>query len=479
MNLLKNKSYYIHAFIVIVFMFGFGYLPPFGSITEVGMHVLGAFVGVLWGWIFVEMTWPSILGLVALGMSGYTTVAGAFSSGFGNATLITVLLSFLFATLLDSCKVTDYLASKFLSVKIIIGKPWAMITMLFVATCILSIFVSPVATIFMMWATFIKIAKLAGYKKGDRLVSYIIAGIVFVGNFSSMVLPFKPTPVIFTGFLFSTTGVTVPYLPYTAFVFTMAILNIALLILLGKFVFRFDVSKLGGEEDRFAYMRGMKAEKEQKIGISFIGVLMLGLFLPSFLPVSWPITIILTKWGLIGIISLILVSATIIRKDNGESFCSIKTLCAGLGWDLLWLLAATFPMAAALNAPESGIMTTIANMIIPIISDIPTTLFVVLCMLVLGLTAQVISGVVLAAIFIPMLVPLYMDMGGNSMVIFFSIYFVLQLALATPGASMYGAMIHGHEWVTKKDAYFLGLLFFITVFLTMSIVGIPLVEILF
>jgi len=479
MSLSKNKTYYMHACISIVFMFGFGFLPTFGEITELGMRVLGVFIGVLWGWIFIEMIWPSILALIALGMTGYTTVSGAFSSGFGNVTLLTVFLSFLFTALLDSCKVTDYLASKFLSAKIIIGKPWAMITMFFVADFILSVFISPVATMFMLWATFIKIAELVGYEKGDKLVGFMIAGIVFVGNCSSMVLPFKPTPVIFTGFLFSTTGLTPEYLPYALFVAIMTVVHIALLILVGKFILKLDVSKLGGEEDRFGYLRGAKAGMEQKIGIAFVAVLITALFLPSFLPKNWAITGLLSNWGLIGTIGLILVVSTILRKPDGESFCSLKNLCVGVGWDLLWLLIATFPIAGALNAPECGIMATILAFVTPIMSAIPPMLLVLICMLILGLAAQVISGVVLAAMFIPLLSPLYGTMGGNPMVMFFAVYFVLQLALATPGASMYGAMIHGHEWVAKKDAYSMGILFFIITFLAMSIIGIPLVELMF
>lgn len=44
----KNKSMYIKFGIVLLFMFGFQFVPPIGSMTPYGMAVLGIFwVGVL------------------------------------------------------------------------------------------------------------------------------------------------------------------------------------------------------------------------------------------------------------------------------------------------------------------------------------------------------------------------------------------------------------------------------------------------
>lgn len=61
----------IHSAITIFLMFLFGrVIPPFGGITEVGMNVLGVFLGVIYGYCTCEIAWPSILGFVAYGLSG-------------------------------------------------------------------------------------------------------------------------------------------------------------------------------------------------------------------------------------------------------------------------------------------------------------------------------------------------------------------------------------------------------------------------
>ena len=52
----KNMILWIKVAIMLCFMlclmFGIGYLPPFGNVTPMGMKVLGAFVGTLFGIIY-------------------------------------------------------------------------------------------------------------------------------------------------------------------------------------------------------------------------------------------------------------------------------------------------------------------------------------------------------------------------------------------------------------------------------------------
>ena len=43
-----SKKYYINSAITIVLMFGFRFLPPIGTISQVGMGVLGVFLGAIY-----------------------------------------------------------------------------------------------------------------------------------------------------------------------------------------------------------------------------------------------------------------------------------------------------------------------------------------------------------------------------------------------------------------------------------------------
>ncbi len=477
----QGTSYYVHSAIVLFFMFGFGVLvPEFGKITPVGMKVLGVFLGMLWGWIFVEINWPSMLGIVAFGLTGATTVAASFSSGFGNSMMLNVLLMFLFAGLLNECKITDYIAAKCLSSKIIIGKPWMLIVMFFVADFLISILSSNLAATFILWAAFIKVAEQAGYQKGDKLVSFMICSILYIGVISLMCLPFKTAAIVFCGFLTSGTGLTVPYVPYLVYTTILCFVQIALLLIVGKYILKLDVSKFAGEDDRFAYMRGQKASFEQKAGMVFIGLLITMLFAPALLPADLAVTKLLNNLGIVGVGGILLVIGSIMRKPDGTKLAEIGAICKkGIAWDVILLLVATFPIADAMKSPDCGIMATVSGFVVPLLGDMNPTLFIILCMVVLGITTQFVHNIVLSAMFIPMMANLCMEMGGNPYVLFFAAYLALQAAYVTPGASMQAAMMHGHDWLNRTDGYYWGIVFLMITFVVMIVVGIPLGYMMF
>ena len=68
----KNTISYIHVAIMLALMLGGGYLPPIAQITPIGMKVLGVFLGLVYGWCFIDLLWTSVLGFFALGLTGYT-----------------------------------------------------------------------------------------------------------------------------------------------------------------------------------------------------------------------------------------------------------------------------------------------------------------------------------------------------------------------------------------------------------------------
>lgn len=66
----NSASYYVHTVICLVIMFGFGHLPPLDPLTPLGMNLIGIFLSVLYGWVCIEIVWPSLAGLLALMLVG-------------------------------------------------------------------------------------------------------------------------------------------------------------------------------------------------------------------------------------------------------------------------------------------------------------------------------------------------------------------------------------------------------------------------
>ena len=63
-------AYYLHTVVCLLIMFGFGQLPPVEPLTPLGMNLIGIFLGVLYGWVCIEIVWPSLAGLLAMMLVG-------------------------------------------------------------------------------------------------------------------------------------------------------------------------------------------------------------------------------------------------------------------------------------------------------------------------------------------------------------------------------------------------------------------------
>ena len=74
----SQARYYLHSAISLIIMFGFGSLPPITPLTPLGMNLVGIFLGVLYGWIFIEIVWPSLAGLLAMMLCRHKTKHASF-----------------------------------------------------------------------------------------------------------------------------------------------------------------------------------------------------------------------------------------------------------------------------------------------------------------------------------------------------------------------------------------------------------------
>ena len=120
----RNYLTYVHVVIMFFIMVGVGMLPTFGQVTPLGMKVLGVFLATLYGWLFLDLLWPSLIGLVALGLTGYTTIGEAFASALSTATGIQVIITCVFASALEKIGATEVLSNWILTREPLRKNPW-------------------------------------------------------------------------------------------------------------------------------------------------------------------------------------------------------------------------------------------------------------------------------------------------------------------------------------------------------------------
>jgi len=473
----KNKIKYIHTIVMFLLMFIVSNLPPIGQITPMGMKILGVFIGIIYGWCFIDLLWVSVMGFFAIGLTGYMTVTQAFSSAFANATTLSIFICFAFAECVKRIGVADAIAYWTLSRKILVGKPWLLIIGLMGASFILTVLGGGEAVVFIFWAIIDSIVVANNIDRKNPIVSIVCLFILYIGLAGKLAVPFQPAALIYIGFYQNAMGMAVPFLQFLIAAIIGSLLTFVLILLISKFVFKTDASSFVLTEEVRQQYAGYKFNTVQKVGLILLVVYFVALLTATTL--TGGIWSTLSSWGVIGFSVLYMMVFAIWQDENGESVCNMGiAFKEGVMWSVILLFGVTIPLSAAVEADSVGIMATVNAFCMQVFDGWSLTALLIIMVLVIGVLTQIFHNVVMGALFIPIFGPIVVELGGNPLVFFFMIYMALQCAYGTPAGSLMAGLGFGKEGMSAKHAYIYGWLYFACNALVV-ILGMPLWNLIF
>lgn len=481
-RMIMAPSYLVHSIICIALMVLFRFIPPGGGITAYGMEILGIFLGAVYGWCFVGFIWPSFLGMILLGLSDYGTITAVFIEGFGNETVLMLLMTFIFFSYISQSGLMTFIANRFIGLKINIGHPWRLTFFFFFIAAFVGGLTNNLATALLLWYIFYSICDNIGLKKGDKYVSFVICGVMFFATFSIVMFPFLPFSLVGMNFMSSTVDFSNASLTswMIAGPFIMVLL-ILLYMVMGRFVFRVDITPLADyvKDDNFAEMRTVKMTAKEKVALIYLLIFVVIIVLPSLLPKTMALRVILSNLSVIGGCALCLTGVCFSVKQDGDAVTPFGDLAKGISWDVILLMVATVPICSAIEAQETGIMAAFMALIMPILSHVNAFGFMALVIILLGLLTQFAHNFILLIVFGPVLAGLAAGYGIPPIVFCCVFMFMIMTAVATPGASANSAMIFGNSnWVERKQALQLGWMFAVTALIIYTLIAFPLCMLL-
>lgn len=481
-NLTKKKDiiYYINAIIVIVFMFCFGYLPPVLGLTQLGMHALGIFIGMLWGWTAVDLLWPSILGMIATGLTGWCTIQQTFATGFGDSTVLMVLFMFVFAQYMQETGLNRSIACWFISRRICIGRPWVFVFMLVLSSYIVSSVTSPAICMIIGWTIFYEVCELTGYQKKEKFPIVVLVGITYCGLLGGSIFTFRPIAGIVISSVHGITGQTIDPLIFSLTSFIISFSMMIIYILVCKYIIRPNVEPLKVAGDPFAKYRVHRFTFQEKAaGIALICILLCNL-LPSFLPKDLWLTIFLSKFSMTAIFAAALMILGIFRVQ-GKPYADIdRAFTNGVSWPTIVMLASSMPIAALMKDPASGVNDLFTQIILRLLDGAGPLMVGMIFIAFAGILTQIAHNVVLAIVLAPILASVGVQLGFNPAPVAILLAMVANLGFATPGASALGAMLFANkEWIPAKAGYIYTFTFVMISLVYVCFIGVPFVNLFF
>lgn len=471
----KTGVYWLHAAIVVLWMFCFRYIPAPAPITAYGMQILGIFIGLVWGWSFCDLAWPSLLGMAALGVTDYGITSAVFEASFGQANLIVILLSFLMFAPLTQSGLSEWLGMKLVSVKFMRGRPLVMVGVIYIGTFILCIFVNALVVGIFMMQLFVDMFKKLGYQKGDRFITMFLAGLFMCTGLANLLLPFKGMPLMVFG-MTAASGIVVNGNHYLIFAIASITFLILWYLLMIK-VLRCNIEPLKNAdfteyEEKLKVPLTLYQSALLKIIVLFVaGIVFVGVFGSAQ---GSAFAQILNSIGVYGVAAITLALMIVIRVQ-GKSLLDLKDAASGMQWNFIFLYAMAMVISSLLTDSSTGIASFIIRYVTPIMSGLGSYWFLLFLALVTLILTNIGNNIVVIFTMVSvvaMMVTQGMPINGP-----LAVCIILWTGLVTgyllPAASVSAAMIFGCELTTSRSSLMQGVIMMVLWLIALAIFMIP------
>lgn len=482
----KRKKMLIHYVIGLAIMI-LGRFIPLGilpGITEIGLQVVGVFVGTLYLWTTIDPTVASLTSVFMLAFTDYGTTAAVFATCFGNVTVVQLMFLMMFMGGLTHRKLTLYIARWLMTRKFIEGRPWAFTAIILYGTFLMATFIGCFAPIFLFWPVLYGVYDDVGFKKTDvypkvmtlavvvcALVGfpvppYMSNGLALLGNYRGLIPNFPA--------LAAMDGVMISDASYFIACFLMGLLLVTVVILVMKFIFRPDVSPLKEITVEMLEKNPLPPMSlSQRIYGVFLCIFIFVMLVPSLLP-NVPILSFLNA-NAYAMPMVLCVILALLPAEDGSVLKLEEVMGRHFGWPTYFLCTSAILLGGVLTNESTGITSFLNTVLSPVFNGMSGTVFTIVLMILLVLLTNICNSLVIGMIMQPVALTYCTNAGINpAPIITMLIFTVLLSAACTPAASPFAAMLFGNkEYLTAKDIYKYSTTFVVIELIVILVIGTP------
>lgn len=475
----QSMKYYMHCLIGFLLMVVFWFMAPIGPVTELGMKVLGVFLGTMYLWTFVETVWPSLIGVVMLGLTGFNSFNGIIASTFGSPLVIMLFFVIILTGAITEEGICEYIARWFITRKINNGRPWVFTTMFLLGVYILAIMTAPSPTIFIFWPILYSMFAVLGYKEGDKYATLMLVAVVLVASFGFATTPFKGALPGLLGNFTKVTGMEVEYLPYMAVAMAISIVGILVIVGLMKFVFKPDTTKLQEVNTEIFNKNPLpKMNSRQKSLVGALLFFVAWVLSPSVIPAGPAQQFVKDTQNIIPVFIIAICCFVRLEKKPLVDFRGIVSKY--MLWPVILIVASALTIGNALTAESTGITELLKQMVTPLFEGQSPIMFMILIITLACILTNVCNNMVVGMLLVPIIHVFSQEMGINPIPVAILSLFLVCVAIVTPAASTTSAILHGNtKWISTKEAYKYGIIMTIVTLLITLMIGLPLANIIF
>ncbi len=443
----------LHFVIMCLIMYVIAIMNPIAPLTSAGMHMLGVLAGCIYGWMTIGLIIPSLVGIFLMSFNELVGPGGAVAGSFGNPTVAMMLLLFCLIQLVQDEKVPDFIATWSLSRKFIQGKPLLYSWIILMVACVLGM-VNVFLSIFVLWKILYGMFDKLGYKKGEAYTSIMIIGAVMFSMMGLIMFPFVDNGLIIMSAYAGIVGAPIPYIGYFLVVFPTTMVMALVWLLVGKFVFRMDMSKLKQVDSSMLDLSLLTLTKRQKATMCMLLIFVATILIQALVPPSTPILGYLSQANLYAVMVVIITIGSLWHIDGVPLMDFRKLMARGVIWDTWLLTAFVLLLTTYLTNQGTGLTAFCVLKLQPMLSGVSLYMMIVIVLIFAFLVTNIANNIVVTLCVLPLVFAFSQSMGFAIEPVALVIMMASHLALLTPAASGPAAVMFGNtEWLKKNDIY--------------------------
>ncbi|WP_297716465.1 SLC13 family permease [Intestinimonas sp.] len=455
----------------------FWVVPAPAPLTQIGMRVIGVFIGTVLLLSLVDTVWPAILAVALLGRTGVASLNAAIAGTLGSWIVYFVLMSFVMTYALNKSGFTDRLVAKFMSMKFVSKSPWVFTSSMATIGLILACFMDqvPAAAFMLMFAN--KVYEELGYTKKDaypHIANIMVIYAVIIGG--AMTPISHSLALLGMGIYEAAAGASMSLFTYLTFgVPTGLVLYVFLTAVMRLTCRKVDMSKF----EHFDVQKVLKQQGKMQLRelitvIIFFGTVVMWM-LPGvagmFTEAPWVAALNdygITFWAILSVVLMAVISV------NDEPIINLKEVMnSQINWAILIFIAIGVYLGSAMSNELTGINAWITSNITPLTSSVPPIVVVLIITTAGVLLTNFASNVSTITVMTGVGVSLALASGGaiNPAGIALCTTMAGSCAYLLPSSFACIAMLHGNDWSDSKKVYIFGIVMMVASSLAIGLVG--------
>ena len=481
---MKRCEQYNDVFSLLFALFIVGYfaeIPPFATLSDSAMLLLGIFLGSIFLWIKVGISWPSLFCLLALALIPEFSMNDLIATSIGNPAICFLIFTFCCSHALNQTPFLRRCAVRLLSTPFARKGAWSFLSLYFFSILILGSCISTTVLVVIYLSINESIFSLLQIQKGHRLAAMMTMGLVITASVSGAMTPIAHVfPLVALNIYTSLTGASISYLTYMTVGIPSAVLVTIIMTIIFRTVLKPDVSVLNNldltELQKHLIPMGRRDHLIVTIFFSVVALWVLPELTRNALPAlsEWILSFGTAMPPILGTMLLCVFYA------DGKPLLSFEEGLRNVPWPSLLMGAAALALGSAMTDPDIGLSAFIGQQLSPLSQSLDGMALVLVLMAVAGIMTNIGSNMVTVTVLSTIVLPIALSMWEERQTAALAVVIGMMssCAYATPPAMTTVALATGSGWTTNAQMATYGFLVLIPSIIIITFFAYPLAFLL-